>query len=175
MQSDLKSAMDEIQILINELQKKTDLPSPIVHCDSDVKYVEVTETPKLVNVKKKKGPKPYSEMSPEELAIAKAKKGTTLLSIPMVSTVTPEPTSDMPTVVSTKKVIKVKKTAVPDKKQNRAILAWNAYKAYIKDSMESDTSDKVSHMDVMNKAVETKKTDPQAYKDFTDTWLSANP
>lgn len=155
MQSDLRSAMDEIQVLVNELQKKTeDLPSPIASNESDVKYVEVTEPPKIVNVKKQKATKPKSQLSSK------------LQSIPM----------DVPidVAVPTKKKTSKGKKPIENKNPNRAILAWNAYKSYIKDTMESETNAKVSNTDVMNKAVSTKNSDPEAYKDFTYTWLAEN-
>ena len=127
--------------------------------------------------KKRKGPKPYAEMTAEELAKAKAKAQARSLSTTkkMESAVS---ILDVPgdSVVSRKRtVIRLKKaeTSVqePHEPKPKGVLIWNAFMNTVKLEMIQDKNgEEPSYNEVMKKAQELKEADPISYKLFTDNW-----
>jgi len=119
-----------------------------------------------IQEKKRKGPKPYSEMTPEELAIAKAKKlekanmareteSQVDVSAPEKALVSSEPAKQ-------KRVIKTKKIS-------DGIKIWNSFLKVVK--LELDAVGKpVSYDELVKKAKEMKEADPIAYGLFSSTW-----
>jgi len=119
--------------------------------------------------KKRKGPKPYSEMTPEELAEAKAKKqkktGETRI--------LPDPADDRAPVVPKKTILKLKKTSSPEggEVKPKGVLIWNSFMKTVKDEMQAAADGKEpSYDDVRKKAQELKEADPESYKLFSDNW-----
>jgi hypothetical protein len=117
--------------------------------------------------KKRKGPKPYSEMTPEELAEAKAKKAIRDAAKP----------ADDETAVSEPSVSGVKKTILKVKKikseepKPKGVLIWNAFMNTVKaEMMQADGTVEPSYNDIMKKAQEMKEADPESYKLFSENW-----
>jgi len=139
--------------------------------------VQVVTAP--VEVKKRKGPKPYSEMTPEEIAEVKARKAKKLLD----STVGSALPSDMPSALpsaspsalpsalplalpSGKRVIKIKKPEAP---RSNAMLMWNSFLNTVKAEMEL-SGEAVKYEDVRKRALEMKDSDPDSYRLFSENW-----
>jgi hypothetical protein len=101
--------------------------------------------------KKKKGPKPYSEMTPEELEAAKAKRQ-----------LTKESDTEKPAPAVEKRVIKIKKNS-------DGINIWNSFLKVVKTEMEKDGA-QVSYEEVVKRAKEMKEADKPAYELFSSTW-----
>lgn len=116
--------------------------------------------------KKRKGPKPYSEMTPEELAEAKAKKAIRDSSKPAEG-------DQLVSDVTTKKtVLKVKKIK-SDEPKPKGVLIWNAFMNTVKaEMMQADSTVEPSYNDIMKKAQEMKETDPESYKLFSENWAA---
>ena len=109
--------------------------------------------------KKRKGPKPYSEMTPEELIIAKARKlEKAKLAVSSMPIVAPAPLPEQ----KPKRVIKTKKLS-------DGIKIWNSFLKIVK--VELDASGvSLSYEDLIKKAKEMKEADPSAYELFASTW-----
>lgn len=63
----------------------------------------------------------------------------------------------------------------PAEKSNKTsgLLIWNSFLNIVKNEMESDGSE-VKYGDLIKKAVEMKKGDPEGYKLFSETWTHAD-
>ena len=59
----------------------------------------------------------------------------------------------------------------PVKKSSKksGFLIWNSFLELVKSEMESDGS-QVKYDDVVKRAIEMKKSDPESYKLFSETW-----
>jgi hypothetical protein len=97
---------------------------------------------------KKKGPKPYSMMTPEELILAKEKRSAK------------KPTN------STKRVLKTK---VDGSIKSQGLLIWNAFVSSTRKDMEN-TGSTVTYDEVVARAVEIKKNNPELYSQFSENW-----
>jgi hypothetical protein len=131
--------------------------------DNYTEFEAMYSKPKEVPVsiaKKRKGPKPYSEMTAEELADAKARKANRDPKVELVPV-------DVP--VSKKTVIKLKKKA--EEPKPKGVLIWNAFMNTVKaEMMQTDTTIEPSYNDIIKKAQELKESDPDSYKLFSDNW-----
>ena len=122
--------------------------------------------------KKRKGPKPYAEMTPEELAEAKAKAQAR--SKPKVE----EPKVEEPVVatdVSLQKrtVIRLKKSEPGQEPKPKGVLIWNAFVNTVKvEMMQGGNGEEPSYSAVVKKAQELKEADPTSYKLFTENWAT---
>lgn len=134
------------------------------------------------SLKKRKGPKPYAEMTPIELAEAKAKaeararaKTEVVLSV--------EAPSEAPVLKKKKKTIlllKKPEAQVPkpeaqepkpeaQEPKPKGVLIWNAFMNMVKDDMmRVNGGTEPSYNDIMKKAQEMKEADPVSYKLFAD-------
>ena len=137
----LFSYIDNLQEITQKLSAQ-ELPSTIIQPEQ----------------KKKKGPKPYSEMTPEELEAAKAKRQERssenkeqLASLEQL----PRPPTE-------KRVIKLKKSS-------DAINIWNSFLKVVKAELEKDGA-QISYEEVVKKAKEMKESDKPAYELFSSTW-----
>lgn len=111
-------------------------------------------------VKKRKGPKPYSEMTPEELADAKARKANRDPKVEVAPAEAP---------VIKKTIIKLKKKL--DEPKPKGVLIWNAFMNTVKaEMMQADTTVEPPYNDIVKKAQELKESDPDSYKLFSDNW-----
>ena len=123
-----------------------------------------------IMLKKRKGPKPYSEMSPEEIAEAKAKKAIrdSSKTLDTVSVGTTEP------VASKKKtILKSKKLTIPsgEEPKPKGVLIWNAFMNTVKDEMMKISGNiEPSYNDVLKKAQEEKEAEPESYRLFSENW-----
>jgi hypothetical protein len=108
--------------------------------------------------KKKKGPKPYSEMTPEELAIAKAKRLEKSIQSSSQNNVSVIEPNSKPT----KRVVKVKKTS-------DGIKIWNSFIKIVKTEMEAN-GEQFTYDDIIKRAKEMKEADKSAYELFSATW-----
>jgi hypothetical protein len=112
--------------------------------------------------KKRKGPKPYSEMTPEELEAAKAKRQERSKETTIEKTEKPEKKEDQVPKHTEKRVIKLKKTS-------DAINIWNSFLKVVKAELEKDCA-QVSYEEVVKRAKEMKESDKPAYALFSSTW-----
>jgi len=119
---------------------------------------ELPSTVSQQEQKKKKGPKPYSEMTPEELEVAKAKRQQTNGTN---SENTESPAQVMPKHTE-KRVIKLKK-------KSDAINIWNSFLKVVKAELEKDCPE-ISYEEVVKRAKEMKEADKAAYALFSSTW-----
>jgi len=122
--------------------------------------------------KKRKGPKPYAEMTPEELAEAKAKaKARADAKVEKV-----EETEETPVVARKRTVIRLKKTEPPaegaHEPKPKGVLIWNAFINTVRAEMMQDKTEEPSYSEVIKKAQELKEADPISYKLFTDNWTA---
>jgi hypothetical protein len=121
--------------------------------------------------KKRKGPKPYSEMTPEEVAEVKAKKAMRQES---KGTIYPVETTEPATVVKTKITLKSKKLAKPSGEETKpkGVLIWNAFMNTVKAEMMKVSGDNAepSYNDVLKKAQEEKEAEPESYRLFAENW-----
>jgi hypothetical protein len=126
-----------------------------------------------VEEKKRKGPKPYSEMTPDELATAKAKKleKAKLAAIQKIQlanpesiapVVSPEPNAPPNQPIKPKRVLK-------SKKSSDGIKIWNSFLKIIKAEVEA-SGGSPAYDDLVKKAKEMKEADPAAYELFSSTW-----
>jgi hypothetical protein len=119
--------------------------------------------------KKRKGPKPYAEMTPEELAEAKAKAKARADA--KVENVTPAVEEPIETPVRKKTIIRLKKTDTEPKP--KGVLIWNAFMNMVKaEMMQGGNGVEPSYADIVKKAQELKEADPVSYKLFTDNWTA---
>ena len=112
--------------------------------------------------KKKKGPKPYSEMTPEELAAAKAKRLEKSMQTPRLPETVPVSNQEEPSSKPAKRIVKVKKVS-------DGIKIWNSFLKIVKLEMEA-SGDTVGYDDLVKKAKEMKEADKSAYELFSSTW-----
>lgn len=116
--------------------------------------------------KKKKGPKPYSEMTPEEVAEAKAKRGQG--KVVQVTEINHVDEPAQPDLKPKQRKFKLKKTT--DEVKPKAVLIWNSFLSTVKAEMSSNGSIEVKYDDVRKKAQEMKVADPDSYRVFSETW-----
>jgi len=126
--------------------------------EGSVKAVEVP--------KKRKGPKPYSEMTPDELAIAKAKKAASVASSQSSTVDNAVPDVSVLSSVKPRRQIKLKS---PDVVSSKGVLIWNSFLNMVRSEMEVGGIT-VNYEDVVKKAREMKGADKEAYKLFSETW-----
>ena len=163
--------------------------SEIVPCESPV-----TETCIQGEIKKRKGPKPYSEMTPEELAGAKAKKlvkKTTVTTntsetseaseaLATVSTVSEDTTKPLLTTVDTVTSVATVPKDVHEKPQQRRVIKlkkpnsdgnkiWNSFLKIVKADLEKNAP-QLNYKDLVKKAKEMKDADKDAYALFSSNW-----
>lgn len=134
-------------------------------------------------VKKRKGPKPYSEMTPEEIEQAKAKKarskgsesssvqsnssGSSPMAEPApVAKPAPAPVAEPSGSSQKKTVLKLKKNTEGPK--SNAMLIWNSFM----NTVRSEMGEGVSYDEVRKKAIEMKAGDPESYKLFSENWTN---
>jgi len=123
--------------------------------------------------KKRKGPKPYAEMTPEELAEAKGKAQARSKS---KTEKVEEPVSSLeaPVVARKRTVIRLKKAEAPGQESQepkpKGVLIWNAFINTVRAEMMQGTEEEPSYNEVMKKAQELKEADPISYKLFSDNW-----
>ena len=138
MQIELRRAMEDIQFLAQELQRRK--VSPLVQ-------------PSIVPI------------------------------VPIVPVALVEPLALVEPIIKKRKVIKVKATPVIQAveqdlvkdstvKKITAIAPWNAYVAMIRNSMQSDSEEKIKNDDVIVRAKESKMLDPEEYKTFCNDWMA---
>lgn len=129
--------------------------------------------------KKRKGPKPYAEMTPDELAEAKLRAAARVrakaekVDEPAAET----PAIETPVVARKKTVIRLKKTVEPGQEvqepKPKGVLIWNAFMNTVKaEMMQGTNGEEPSYNEVMKKAQELKESDPVSYKLFTDNWAN---
>ena len=115
---------------------------------------------------KRKGPKPYSEMTPEELAEAKAIKASKIqkAEAPVATPVTlaESSTQDSTPPLKEKRVLGVKKISDASK-------IWYSFVKTVQAEMEA-TGEKPKYEDILKKAKEMKDSDKEAYSLFSSTW-----
>ena len=126
------------------------------YTELSAKYSNKPVVEEPVIVKKRKGPKPYSEMTPDELIQAKAKKAGLI-----------NPVNEVLNTV--KRTIKLKKTPSDTPLKSNAMFVWNAFMETVKAEMETG-GEEVKYDDVRKKALEMKEADPASYKLFSDNW-----
>lgn len=116
--------------------------------------------------KKRKGPKPYSEMTPEELLLAKAKKlekAALAANIPVeIVNQTPIMSSEQIEPSKARRVIKTKKVS-------DGIQIWNSFLKVVRAEVDA-TGNTMAYDDLVKKAKEMKEADPAAYQLFSSTW-----
>ena len=121
--------------------------------------------------KKRKGPKPYSEMTPEELVEAKAKALAR-----SKSKVEGSVASTEASVVRKRTVIRLKKVEADQEVHEpkpKGVLIWNAFMNTVKvEMMQGNNGEEPSYNEIMKKAQELKEADPISYKLFTDNWAN---
>lgn len=118
-------------------------------------YKKIREkyAPAVVQLIKKKGPKPYSEMTAEELAIAKAKRAK-------------KPVENIGPV---KKILKTK---IGDSSmKSPGLLIWNSFVSLTQSELEAAGS-QCTYEDAIKKAQELKNENPEDYKLFSENWTS---
>jgi hypothetical protein len=153
----------------SELQKTYGVDKVEVASKSEV----VEATP----LKKRKGPKPYAEMTPEELAEAKARKQKKAEEIQILpdSVDTLVPTSSTEgRIVAKKTILKLKKNPGPEGQEvkPKGVLIWNSFMKTVKAEMEAAAGQELSYDDIRKKAQEMKEADPESYKLFSDNWTA---
>ena len=121
--------------------------------------------------KKRKGPKPYAEMTPDELAEVKAKKAMREAS---KGTIEPVEATGPVAPIKKKTILKSKKLATPSGEESKpkGVLIWNAFMNTVKDEMmkTSGSTDEPSYNDVLKKAQEEKEAEPESYRLFAENW-----
>jgi len=141
----------------------------VIYSKPKVEALEVSVA--AIASKKRKGPKPYAEMTPDELAEVKAKKA-----MREASKGTIEPVEATGPVAPIKKraILKSKKLATPsgEVSKPKGVLIWNAFMNTVKDEMmkTSGSTDEPSYNDVLKKAQEEKEAEPESYRLFAENW-----
>ena len=116
--------------------------------------------------KKRKGPKPYADMNPVELAEAKLRAEARARA--KTETVSSGDTVNETPVVKKKTVIRLKKPETQEGKP-KGVLIWNAFMNTVKtEMMQGNGGVEPSYNDIMKKAQELKEADPVSYKLFAD-------
>jgi hypothetical protein len=115
--------------------------------------------------KKRKGPKPYSEMTPEELHLAKAKK----LEKARLAAEASSILSNTPVLHSEKLVQPMPKRVIKTKKVSDGIKIWNSFLKVVRAEVDA-TGNPMPYDDLVKKAKEMKEADPAAYELFSSTW-----
>jgi hypothetical protein len=126
--------------------------------------------------KKRKGPKPYAEMTPEELAEAKIRAAARVRAnaenLEEATPVVQSPVVEVPVVARKKTIIRLKKPDAQEPKP-KGVLIWNAFMNTVKlEMMQGNNGEEPSYNTVMKKAQELKEADPISYKLFTDNWAN---
>ena len=124
--------------------------------------------------KKRKGPKPYAEMTPEELAEAKIRAAARVRAkTEKAEEVAPVVATPVEVVVPRKKtIIRLKKPDAQEPKP-KGVLIWNAFMNTVKtEMMQTNGGVEPPYNDIMKKAQELKEADPVSYKLFTDNWAN---
>jgi len=124
-------------------------------------YIDLVNLPEATPVKKK-GPKPYSEMTEEELIKAKAAKAAKMNQ-------PTQPLSEIPPVENTIQVTPPIKRVIGTKKISEASKIWHSFVKMIQAEMEAN-GDKPKYEDILKKAKETKESNKEGYKLFSSTW-----
>ena len=119
-----------------------------------------------LQAKKKKGPKPYSEMTPEELLLAKAKK---LEKATLAANTSAEIVNHAPVITSEQIVPAKAKRVIKTKKVSDGIKIWNSFLKVVRAEVDS-TGNPMPYDDLVKKAKEMKEADPGAYELFSSTW-----
>ena len=131
--------------------------------------------PTLITPVKRKGPKPYSEMTPEELVIAKAAKAAKMQKTEQKLELEQGPEQKLNySSESTPKPVKEKRVLHTTKKSSDALKVWNSFLKIVQAEMESG-GEKVKYDDVVKKAKEMKESDQEAYQLFSSTWTPEEP
>lgn len=121
--------------------------------------------------KKRKGPKPYAEMTPDELAEVKAKKA---LREASKGTLEPIETTGPAEPLKKKIILKSKKltTSPGGEPKPKGVLIWNAFMETVKADMMKVSGDSVEppYNDVLKKAQEEKEAEPESYRLFAENW-----
>jgi hypothetical protein len=125
------------------------------HKEIRERYTRVVQPVQVVV--KKKGPKPYSEMTPEEVAVAKAKRAAKATVAPVI-------------VPPVKKILKTKSN--DSSMKSPGLLIWNSFVSLTRNELEKAGSPS-SYDDSVKKAQELKNNDPDGYKLFSDNWTPA--
>ena len=124
--------------------------------------------------KKRKGPKPYAEMTPEELAEAKIRAAARIRAkAEKAEEVAPVVLAPVEVAVPRKKtIIRLKKPDAQEPKP-KGVLIWNAFMNTVKaEMMQGNGGVEPSYNDIMKKAQELKEADPVSYKLFTENWAN---
>jgi len=126
-----------------------------------------------IGSKKRKGPKPYAEMTSEELIEAREKAQARARS----KTDKVEEPIEAPVVARKKTVIRLKKAETPGQEAHepkpKGVLIWNAFINTVKAEMiQGKTGEEPSYNEVMKKAQELKEEDPISYRLFADNWTA---
>jgi len=127
--------------------------------------------------KKRRGPKPYSEMTPEELLLAKAKK---LEKAALAANTSAEIVSHTPVIVAQQIAPTKVKRVIKTKKLSDGIKIWNSFLKVVRAEVDT-TGNSMAYDDLVKKAKEMKEADPGAYELFSSTWTqeddssSSNP
>lgn len=131
---------------------------------------EVVDAPNSSIVsKKRKGPKPYAEMTPDELAEVKAKKAMREAS---KGTIEPVEATEPAAAVKKKITLKSKKLATSPggEPKPKGVLIWNAFMETVKAEMIKASGDNTepSYNDVLKRAQEEKEAEPESYRLFAE-------
>ena len=162
MQIELRRAMEDIQILTSELQKRMTISlspvvpvAPVVHVAPVVPVAPVIPVAPVVHVS------PVAEV-------------TSVAEVTAVAEMTP-----IEGLKKSRKVIKIKLKKQPPleviepKKKITGLAPWNAYVSMVRMMMKNDSeTEKVDEKDIRLKAKSMKDNDPEGYKTFCTEWLS---
>lgn len=145
MQIELKRALEDIQLLTEELQRRGPIdPGPTAVAPSAAAPAAAAPTAAA--------PAAVALVEPVAPASPVKKKRT----FKIKKAVSPEPISASGTET-------VKKVT--------AIQPWNAFMAMIRSEMQGDSQEKPKQEDVLAMAKASKDSDPEAYKVFCTNWL----
>ena len=153
---------------LSDIEQKNSISTASVISESNSNISEPQ-----IEEKKRKGPKPYSEMSPDELATAKAKKleKSKLAASQKMQIENPE--SVAPVVSSEPKILPIQpikqKRILKSKKSSDGIKIWNSFLKIVKAEIEA-AGGSAAYDDLVKKAKEMKEADPAAYELFSSTW-----
>ena len=144
MQIELRRAMEDIQILTSELQKRMTISlSPVVPVAPVVHVSPVAEVTSVAEVTA------VAEMTPIE-GLKKSRK-----------------------VIKIKLKKQPPLEVIEPKKKITGLAPWNAYVSMVRMMMKNDSeTEKVDEKDIRLKAKSMKDNDPEGYKTFCTEWLS---
>jgi hypothetical protein len=143
-------------------QSSPPLNSVVSETSSQNEHVPDSQAPE----KKRKGPKPYSQMSPEELLLAKTKK---LEKAKLAANIPVEIVKHTPVISSVEPVQPKPKRVIKTKKVSDGIKIWNSFLKVVRAEVEA-TGNAIPYEDLVKKAKEMKEADPGAYELFSSTW-----